>query len=188
MFVTEGIDEVRITRLADDLDVTRGSFYWHFSNRDDLLDALVDYWKAKNTPAIIASTDNADSLDAGIFQFFETCIDAQQFDSRLDLAIREWARRSKSIRKALDEADHARVQAFTEFFQRFGYPMPQAFIRARVIYFAQIGFYALDVDEPMDVRTGYTEAYFESFTGRAMDPEEGRRFQQRVMEKFGGKS
>ncbi len=52
VFVSEGIDAVRITRLADDLGVTRGSFYWHFENREDLIDALVSYWKDKNTAAI----------------------------------------------------------------------------------------------------------------------------------------
>ena len=41
IFVAEGIDAIRITRLADDLDVTRGSFYWHFQNRDDLIESLV---------------------------------------------------------------------------------------------------------------------------------------------------
>ena len=35
IFVDEGIDAIRITRLADDLGVTRGSLYWHFQTRED---------------------------------------------------------------------------------------------------------------------------------------------------------
>ena len=148
----------------------------------------VDYWKEKNTPAIVGSVADANNLGDGIFQFFETCIDTELFDPRLDLAIREWARRSEVIRAALDDADQIRVQAFTDFFKRFDYPMPQAFIRARVIYFAQIGFYALEVDEPIEIRAAYTEAYFECFTGRSLDPEASRGFQQRIMEKYGDRS
>ena len=72
IFVAEGIDAVRITRLAQDLGVTRGSFYWHYQNREDLIDSLVSYWKDKNTAAITDSITEASSLADGIFRFFET--------------------------------------------------------------------------------------------------------------------
>ncbi|MEM7293165.1 MAG: TetR/AcrR family transcriptional regulator [Pseudomonadota bacterium] len=186
LFVAEGIDAVRITRLANELDVTRGSFYWHFTNRDDLIDALVDYWRGKNTAAITDAFDGAESLSDGIFRFFEMCLDPAQFDPRLDLAIREWSRRSEKIRVQMDQADSTRIKAITQFFSRFAYPMPEAFIRARVIYYAQIGFYALDVKEPLATRLSYTEAYFESFTGKALDPDTAAKNKQAIMRKFGG--
>ncbi len=185
IFVAEGIDEVRITRLADELGVTRGSFYWHFANRNDLIDALVAFWREKNTRAIVNAIEDVASLSEGIFNFFETCLDVDSFDPRLDLAIREWARRSQRIREALDAEDNARIQALSDFYSRFGYPMPQAFIRARVIYFAQIGFYALDVREPLSTRLDYTEAYYEAFTGQRLKPSEAKRFTKRIMEKYG---
>ncbi len=184
IFVAEGIEAVRITRLAENLGVTRGSFYWHFTNRNDLIAALVDYWRDKNTRAIVKSVTGARSLSDGIFRFFDTCVDSNQFDPRLDLAIREWARRSDDIRVQVDTADSDRVQAISEFFTRFGYPMPAAFIRARVIYFAQIGFYALDVKEPLATRVSYTEAYYESFTGKQLKSEEADAFRKLIMKKY----
>lgn len=187
IFIEEGIDAVRITRLANELNVTRGSFYWHFSNREDLIEALVDYWKSRNTHAIVDSVASAKSLSDGIFRFFETCLDTQLFDPRLDLAIREWARRSPEIRQQLDAADRVRVQALTDFYQRFDYPMPEAFIRARVIYFAQIGFYALDVHEDLATRLSYSEAYFESFTGKHLKPEKAEAFRQHIRSTYGGR-
>lgn len=184
IFVAEGIDAVRITRLADNLGVTRGSFYWHFADRGDLISTLVDYWSDKNTSAIVEAVTKANSLSNGIFRFFDTCIDSSLFDPRLDLAIREWARRSEDIREKVDAADSARVQAITDFFTRFDYPMPDAFIRARVIYFAQIGFYALDVKEPLSTRVSYTEAYYESFTGKHLKPEEADTFRKWIAKKY----
>lgn len=184
IFVAEGIDAVRITRLADNLGVTRGSFYWHFADRGDLISTLVDYWSDKNTSAIVEAVTKATSLSNGIFRFFDTCIDSSLFDPRLDLAIREWARRSEDIREKVDAADSARVQAITDFFTRFDYPMPDAFIRARVIYFAQIGFYALDVKEPLSTRVSYTEAYYESFTGKHLKPEEADTFRKWIAKKY----
>jgi AcrR family transcriptional regulator len=185
IFVSEGIDAVRITRLAETLKVTRGSFYWHFSNRDDLIDTLVQYWKNKNTPAILDSIENPESLDDGILSFFEACVDENLFDSRLDLALREWARRSDDIHAEVEKADQHRIEGIQQLYESFGFPMPESLIRARVIYFAQIGFYALDVKEPMSTRISYTEAYYTAFTGRILDPQKSKTFCDRMIRKFG---
>ena len=187
IFVAEGIDAVRITRLAEDLGVTRGSFYWHFENREDLIAALVSYWKDKNTRAISESVDNAASLAEGIFRFFETCIDGTLFDPRLDLALREWARRSDSVRNMVDIEDEARIASLRDFFIRFGYAIPEALIRARVLYFSQIGFYALEVKETLATRLNYTEAYFECFTGQQLKASDAENFRNYILETYGDK-
>lgn len=187
IFVAEGIDAVRITRLAEDLGVTRGSFYWHFENREDLISALVSYWKDKNTRAITESVANAANLAEGIFRFFETCIDTTLFDPRLDLALREWARRSDSVRNMVDIEDEARITSLREFFIRFGYAMPEALIRARVLYFSQIGFYALEVREALATRLSYTGAYFECFTGRQLNPSDAENFRNYILDTYGDK-
>lgn len=185
LFVAEGIDAVRITRLADDLQVTRGSFYWHFDNREDLIGALVDFWQRKNTPAFTRAVRDADSLEQGIFNVFELCIDSERFDPRLDLALREWARRSPGIRARVDGADAERIDALRDFFARYDYAATDALIRARVLYFSQIGFYALEVHEPLEQRLAYTEAYFESFTGRRPDPRRCRAFVEYISKHYG---
>jgi len=188
IFIAEGIEAVRVTRLADDLKVTRGSFYWHFKNREDLLHSLVSFWKDKNTAAITGAIGRAMSLAEGILGFFEICLDDTQFDPRLDLALREWARRSASIRKLVDGEDAARIEALGQFYQRFDFPMPQALIRARVLYYSQIGFYALGTRESLDTRLGYTEAYFEAFTGQQLTPLEASRFRRYIIDKYGDQS
>jgi AcrR family transcriptional regulator len=185
IFVAEGIDAVRITRLADDLDVTRGSFYWHFNNREDLIDALVDFWRSKNTPALTASFDQAKTLEGGILGFFENCIDTAQFDPRLDLAIREWARRSTQVRDLLDQEDQTRIDSMRQFFIRFDYPPSEALIRARVLYFSQIGFYALDAPEPLDTRLSYTADYYQCFTGRPLTAATVEHFQHDIIHRYG---
>jgi AcrR family transcriptional regulator len=185
IFVAEGIDSIRITRLANELGVTRGSFYWHFQNREDLIDSLVSFWKDKNTAAITDSVAQASNLADGIFRFFEICIDDSQFDPRLDLALREWARRSTEIRALLDGEDETRIEALRQFYLRFDYPMPQALIRARVLYYSQIGFYALGTRESLQTRLGYTEAYFEAFTGCQLTTREGADFRRHILDNYG---
>lgn len=46
-----GVGAVRVERLAARLGITKGSFYWHFRNRGDLLDALLEYWAREMTDA-----------------------------------------------------------------------------------------------------------------------------------------
>lgn len=185
IFVAEGIDAVRITRLANDLGVTRGSFYWHFQNRKDLIDSLVSYWKDKNTAAITDSIAQASSLADGILRFFETCIDPALFDPRLDLALREWARRSAAIHELVDNEDEARIEALRRFYLRFDYAMPHALIRARVLYYSQIGFYALGTREPLQTRLDYTEAYFTAFTGRELSSLDAENFRRHILDSYG---
>ena len=184
IFVEEGIDAVRITRLADELQVSRGSFYWHFSNREDLIDALIRYWQSKNTPIIVTSLDNVETLEQGIFDFFEACVDDNLFDPRLDLAVREWARRSSKVRDLINDADETRIDAFKQFFLQFNYPEVEALIRARTIYYQQIGFYALDPGEPLEIRLQYTAEYFKCFTGKQADQTAVDIFNRRISNKF----
>ena len=49
LLVTKSIDAVRVDVLAKQLDVTRGSFYWHFKNRDDLLNQVLQDWVSAST-------------------------------------------------------------------------------------------------------------------------------------------
>src|ERR1700739_4772478 len=40
----DGIDAVRVEVLARDLHVSKGSFYWHFRDRDELAGAMLEQW------------------------------------------------------------------------------------------------------------------------------------------------
>lgn len=170
VLVDQGIDAVQITALARRLDVTRGSFYWHFENREELLDALIAEWRARNTGVMLSALDGAESLNDGILRLFSVWVDHTQFDPKLDQAVRDWARRDAKLGAVVAREDDSRVDAIARFFAAHGYEHPESFIRARVIYFTQVSYYALGIDEPMADRTGYLDAYFRAFTGRGIDP------------------
>src|SRR5690349_4100538 len=59
-----GPDAVRVEPLANALGVTKGSFYWHFSDRRALLEALLDEWEQEHELAIgaLSSLDGPDAL------------------------------------------------------------------------------------------------------------------------------
>lgn len=171
VLVENGIEAVQITALARRLEVTRGSFYWHFEHREALLEALIAEWRARNTGVMVEAIAETPTLDDGILSLFAVWVDHTRFDARLDQAVRDWSRHDEALRAVVKAEDNARTDAIASFFMRHGYDTTEAFIRARVIYFTQISFYALNVedDESMTERLGYLEAYFKCFTGRDID-------------------
>lgn len=167
----EGVDHVTVLALSERLGVSRSSFYWYFKNRDELLDALLSRWEALNTHSIVAQAQApAASVNQAVCNVFRCWVDPSIFSPRLDFAVREWARRSPKVRKAVDRSDRLRTEALKALFVRFGYEDEDAFVRARVLYSMQIGYYALDLDEPMEDRLKLTPRYLKAFTG--VDPGE----------------
>ena len=183
VLVNDGIKAVQITALARRLNVTRGSFYWHFDSRETLLAALLVEWRARNTGVMVEALCDAETLDEGILSLFSIWSDHARFDPKLDQAIRDWARHCDALRTTLQAEDDARVATITDFFLRHDYEPTDAFIRARVIYFTQLSYYALNVQEPMADRLSYLAAYFLSFTGREINPQAADRQIARFLDK-----
>jgi AcrR family transcriptional regulator len=175
--LSDGVESVRIQPLGQKLCVSRSSFYWYFRDRQDLLDQLLEYWRNMNTKAIVERANRpSDTIVQGLLNVFECWADESVFDPRLDFAIREWARRSDDVRRVIDLADAGRVGAIRDLYIRHGYEPVDAFIRARVLYFMQIGYYVLDVKEPVETRLSYSAGYLRSFTGQEPSRDDIARF------------
>jgi AcrR family transcriptional regulator len=166
---SDGVDHVTVLNLSERLGVSRSSFYWYFKNRDELLDALLDRWDRLNTRSIVAEAEApAATVNEAVCNVFRCWVNPAIFSPRLDFAVREWARRSAHVRKALDHADGVRTDAVKALFVRFGYEDEDALVRARALYYMQVGYYALDLREPIETRLNLTPHYLKAFTG--VDP------------------
>lgn len=169
--ISDGIGNVRVLTLGQKLGVSRSSFYWYFNSRQDLLDQLLKHWHETNTTAIVERARRpAETIIMGVMNVFECWADERLFDPRLDFAVREWARRSADVRRMIDQADDDRLTAIRDMYRRHGYDDEDAFIRARVLYYMQIGYYVLDLKEPVEARVSHLAAYLRSFTG--LEPSE----------------
>ena len=164
--ISEGVDCVKVISLAAKLDCARSSFYWYFKNRAELLEALLDHWDATNTKALIHATNQpASSICHALTNLYRCWVTGEEFDSRLDMAIRDWSRRSGSIRAALDISDSSRIAAIEAMFRRYGYAKGEADVRARIVYFTQIGYTALDQRESWETRHSRGRQYLYCMTG-----------------------
>ena len=133
----EGIDAVRVDVLAKKLGVTRGSFYWHFKDREDLLRAVLQAWRAAATENLTrrlesASTDPQEQLRDVLSLPFRG--DSALRASRIELSIRAWARRDDMARQAVDQADASRISYIAQIVSGLGYGLAEARHRASMTY------------------------------------------------------
>lgn len=170
VLVHKGVAEVKILGLANRLAVSRSSFYWYFSDRSDLLNALVEEWEERNSSQIISHCEmSASNITEAVCNFFRCFVDVTKFDRGFDFAIREWSRRDDALRARVDGADVKRIEAVVALFLRHGYEPEDADARARILYFMQLGYHALEIRESMQTRMSRLEPYVRGFTGQAPD-------------------
>jgi len=170
ILVNDGVGEVKILKMAALLSVSRSSFYWYFKNRKDLLNALLDEWAQRNTARIVAHCEQPSrNASQALCNFFECFVNPAIFDTRLDFAVREWARRDKGLRARIDAADEERMQAIKAMYQRHGYDETDADARGRILYFMQLGYHALKESEPMEDRMSRMLPYMRGFLGDEPD-------------------
>ncbi|RWG54681.1 MAG: TetR/AcrR family transcriptional regulator [Mesorhizobium sp.] len=179
--ISEGVEAVRVLALGQKLNVSRSSFYWYFKSRQDLLDQLLDYWRNNNTRFILEQAGRpAASITEAVLNVFECWLDERLFNPRLDFAVRAWSRQSAKVHRIVNEEDDARVDAIRAMFLRHGYADTEAFVRARVLYFTQIGYYSLEIVEPVSNRLLLTPAYLLTHTGKQPRQGEVEAFAEKV--------
>ena len=130
-----GVDAVRVERLARVLGVTKGSFYWHFRDRGDLLESTIEAWEEGGTERMIlqAEAGGGDAADR-IMRLWEiTAGDARMAS---ELAIRDWARRDPDLADRVQAVDDRRMQYLRRLLRELR--VPQAEIESRAMLLASL--------------------------------------------------
>ncbi len=180
VLVESGVDAVKLGPLADKLGLSRTSFYGHFASREALLGELVRRWETRNTGNLVARAGAyAETIAEALFNLFDCWLDPSLFDARLDFAIRNWALGDPALRSVVEATDSARLAAIRDMFDRFGYPPHEAEVRAFTVYYTQIGYIAMMVNETIDLRIRRMPTYVLAFSGQAAGPGDIARFAAR---------
>lgn len=134
-----GVEAVRVEPLARALGVTKGSFYWHFADRGELLRALVDAWAHVGTEQIISSV-NAHRGDAPsrLRQLWQLSTSGPLNN---ELALRDWARREPWVAEQIDRVDGRRLGFLRELFRELGHTGAELEGRCLLMYSLLIGDY-----------------------------------------------
>lgn len=187
MLLSQGVEKIRIAALAERVESTRTAFYWHFDTRQDLLDALLESWRSKNTGNFVRQVGAyAETINEAVFNMFDCWLEPELFDAPFDLAIRNWAQNDPAPAEAVAEADQRRIEALIAMFERFGYGPRAAFTRAHTVYFTQIGYISMMVVDDPVLRIKRMPDYVEVYTGIPATEREIARFFGRHAHRLGG--
>jgi len=104
---THGHKGVKLPRLLDALEVSSGSFYWHFKNVAAYRSELLQFWSDEYVPSLAQRARQSAASPAQYLDELSRVILKDQ-SHLLDTAIREWAQSNSDARAALEKADDFR--------------------------------------------------------------------------------
>jgi AcrR family transcriptional regulator len=132
MLRTQGVDGVRILRLARDLRVSRGSFYWHFRDRRDLLLAMLEWWDREMTDTVIRYLERLEGSGRSRILALAMMV-LRQNRTNYDLAIRTWAEGDPRAATVLRRVMKKRLTYVSNLFREAGFSAAEATARGHLL-------------------------------------------------------
>jgi AcrR family transcriptional regulator len=107
-----GVEAVRVEKLARDLSVTKGSFYWHFKDRDELLESLLREWESE-VPEMLLQVDRGSRREKvhRLVRLLEQRAKlSEEGKVPSDAAIFAWASVDREVARRVNKAEEERLQ------------------------------------------------------------------------------
>lgn len=129
---TQGIGGVRVLTLADSLRVTRGSFYWHFQDRRDLLRHMLAWWDSEMTGAVMRHIDH---VEGGVTKRISALAEMVLRNdlNRYDTAVRSWAEGDREAAAAFGRVMAKRQRYVAGLFRDAGFAPREAAARGHLL-------------------------------------------------------
>jgi AcrR family transcriptional regulator len=131
-----GIDGLRVEVLAKALGVTKGSFYWHFKDRQDLLAGVLQVWRDGRIRDIEKQTSASPGQERKQLQHLIEVYSAARSRKgmAIELALRDWARRDADAARIVEEVDHYRLECTRRLYRACGFDEQEAKARSLMLY------------------------------------------------------
>jgi AcrR family transcriptional regulator len=124
--------------LAARLGVTKGSFYWHFSDKATLHAAMLDKWRQR-TREVIARFEQMPVAPRARLRSLIAYVTTSLDIARLDIAVRAWASHDAKAARMVAAVDAQRIDYIASILRDIGLDPPSARLRGQIIYLAVIG-------------------------------------------------
>jgi len=151
VLVKDGINSVTVDELASRLDITRGSFYHHFKNREDLSHEMLEYWARKWT---IDIREDVAALKLDGYQALRALghLIHHRGGSVHDVAVRAWAHHDPLAMSIVRKVDKIRLEFITEQFREMGFDGVELENRSRLFLFYSMSepAFTLQLDEKLN--------------------------------------
>ncbi|MDQ2585252.1 TetR/AcrR family transcriptional regulator [Saccharothrix yanglingensis] len=136
-----GVAAVAVEPLAQRLGVTRGSFYWHFADRNSLLHEALEWWEQEGTEAVIERVDGIAEPRQRLRALFRIAI-TEDPTNGLEPALVAHAD-DAAVAPVLNRVTRRRVAFLADVYVELGLPAGEARYRALSAYAAYVGWMQL---------------------------------------------
>ncbi|MDZ7600402.1 MAG: TetR/AcrR family transcriptional regulator [Hoeflea sp.] len=138
-----GPKAVRVDVLCRELGVTKGSFYWHFTDLAALRAAMAAQWRRDATGDVIAAMTSSELTPRDLLiRLFEHVLSRPERDqggSVTEAAMRQWAGGDTAVEAGVRTADAERLAFLTLHLRGAGLSGPEARSRAAFLSATLIG-------------------------------------------------
>ena len=157
MLGENGVDGVRIEPLARRLGVTKGSFYWHFKERQELIDALLDRWFTAWDNQLSPNFDAAADPAERIWALFESVIGRGTRGQTVSL--RMLSHTDADVARRIEERDSQRLLFLTDRLKEIGLSEEESRVRGQVYQVLMTGEYLRSGGQPLEERIERAREY-----------------------------
>ena len=142
-----GLAAVGVEPLAARLGTTKGSFYWHFENRDALIEAAIGQWEKETTTDVVAEIVAAHDAPASQFRRLVVEVIERAEQDRVGPALLASAAHP-AVAPTLQRVTDTRLNLIGTVFRRLGFSQAEARRRALLAYSAYLGHGQLAASTP----------------------------------------
>jgi AcrR family transcriptional regulator len=162
-----GPDAVRIESLARALGVTKGGFYGYFDDRHALLDEMLDTWERISVDEVIQRVEGGGGDARAKLRRLSTLAVARRGEPlKIDLAVRDWARRDKRVARRLKRVDNRRMDYLRSLFGASGLDEGEVEVRCLLFYSLWIGSHFIAADHGARTRAEVVKLALERLEAR----------------------
>jgi AcrR family transcriptional regulator len=133
-----GLAAVAVEPLAASLGTTKGSFYWHFRNRDALLEAALQEWERTDTDEVITLVEAEADVRRRLRMLLAVALGSERSGNRIELALQATAAHP-SVAPVLARVTRRRLDYLAEQFAALGFPPDESRQRSLLAYTAYLG-------------------------------------------------
>jgi AcrR family transcriptional regulator len=132
----DGFQVLKADILARKLGVSRGSFYWHFTELRSFHGQVIDRWRQTATEAIIADLERLGSPEQRLDTLFRRALG---HGALLEVRMRAWADENEEAARVLDDIDRRRKAYIEQMLVDAGIAPLLAATRAQLLYWSYLG-------------------------------------------------
>ena len=129
VFTRDGLSAIKVEALARELGLTKGSFYWHYANRQALIDAVVRRWEFELTDVFITLSESAGLSPEDRIRALFAAVAQRQSERRGEMLLYTEAR-DEQVQDAVARVSQRRILFLASLLEETGHDHAEALRRS----------------------------------------------------------